>query len=422
MGMISLAVAGRGPVTAMAAEGAADAVGKHMRIEERYVAGMKPADYNPRTISDKAMAGLKASIKRWGIVEPIIVNERTGNIVGGHQRLRVLLELGEVKTDAVIIDIDESEERALNVTLNNPHIAGEFLPDLQNILEGFKLDIPDAFEALNLDELYKPDPKDGNTDPDAVPESAPATVKTGEIWQLGKHRVMCGDSTKAEDVERLMEGEKAALMNTDPPYGIDYVNLKDSKHKDIKNDDLVDGKELQAFLESAIRVAVPHLKINTAFYLWHPMLTQGTFFAAAAAAAAADILIHRQIIWVKPSLVLTRSGMYHWKHELCFYGWQRGNQPPWYGDKTQTSVWEVGREGKGEHPTQKPVELFTRPIMNHTKPDEIIYEPFAGSGSQVIAAEQTERVCRAIEIEPKYCDVIIKRWEDFAGQKASKLK
>lgn len=150
------------------------------------------------------------------------------------------------------------------------------------------------------------------------------------------------------------------------------------------------------------------------------MLTQGTFFAAAA--AAADILIHRQIIWKKPGFVLTRSGMYHWAHELCFFGWRRGHQPPWYGPKNQTSVWELGRDADaGQHPTQKPVALFLPPITNHTLEGEAVYEPFAGSGSQFIAAEQTSRRCVGLEIEPRYCQVVIDRWEAFTGQTAVKV-
>lgn len=276
---------------------------------------------------------------------------------------------------------------------------------------------------------------DGLTDPDSVPELGGTTVsRTGDIWTLGQHKILCGDSTKKDDVDRLMNGETAVLMNTDPPYGVSYGDIANSRlraiHKakgelfddydeqsyaPIINDDL-SGEKLQKFLEDAIRCALPHLSKTAAFYLWHPMLTQGTFFAAAV--AVADILIHRQIIWVKPSLIMGR-GDYHWRHELCFYGWVQGNRLPWYGNRKQDTVWQIGRENDKIHPTQKPTELFCIPLRNHTVPGEICYEPFSGSGSQIIAAEMLGRRCRAIEIEPKYCDVAVIRWERFVGDRAS---
>ncbi len=233
---------------------------------------------------------------------------------------------------------------------------------------------------------------------------------------------MCGDATSAADLKLLMGTAHAVLMNTDPPYGIDYVKNGKSKNQskgfeDIANDNL-DGAGLQKFLEDCIKVAVPHLTKNAAFYLWHPMLTQGTFFAAAA--AAADILISRQIIWVKPSMVFGR-GDYHWRHELCFYGWRRGHKPPFYGSRNQTTVWEAGRENEKIHPTQKPVLLFETPILNHAKNGEVVYEPFAGSGSQFMAAEKHGRLCYGMELNPLYCDAIIQRWEKATKGKAEKL-
>ncbi|MDA8116969.1 MAG: site-specific DNA-methyltransferase [Actinomycetota bacterium] len=256
----------------------------------------------------------------------------------------------------------------------------------------------------------------------AAPRPAKPVTKLGDIWKMGEHRLICGDSTDPEVLKRLMDGKKAVLMNTDPPYGINFVENAKSKgqskeQKDIANDEL-DGAQLQAFLEATIRAAVPHLKDNAAFYLWHPMLTQGTFFAAA---AAADILISRQIIWVKPSLVFGR-GDYHWRHELAFYGWRRGHRPPFYGPRNQTTIWEAGRENDGIHPTQKPVKLFEIPLMNHTKKGELIYEPFAGSGSQFIAAEASGRVCYGVELDRGYCDSIVKRWENLTGKKAERAK
>jgi DNA modification methylase len=266
----------------------------------------------------------------------------------------------------------------------------------------------------------------GLTDPDDVPEPPKVPVtQPGDVWLLGDHRIMCGDSTKAEAVSLLMDGKSAVLMQTDPPYGVAYANDERPNpgvaKPRVANDDLLEGEKLQSFLESAIRAALPHLHANTAFYLWHPMLTQGTFFAAAAAAAA-DILIHRQIIWAKPVLLLGR-GDYHWKHELCFYGWVRGNRPPFYGPRNQTTIWEIASVSHSErkkmnHATPKPVAIWSSPIENHTKPGEIMYEPFSGSGSQIVAAEMTGRRCFAMELSPAYVDVAVKRWQDYTGKKA----
>jgi len=228
-------------------------------------------------------------------------------------------------------------------------------------------------------------------------------------------------------VTRLMAGKKAKLFATDPPYGIDYSHAgtnSSSLHglwEDIAFDDLRDSK-LQGFLTAAFTAWLSFLEKNAAWYLWHAHLTQGFFSAA----AAADVILHRQIIWVKPQLIMG-IGMFHWKHEPCFMGWRRGNKPAWYSDRTQTTVWEIGYEGlrnKGEgkeHPTQKPCEIFVRPIHYHTKESEIVAEPFAGSGTQFIAAEQTKRICYGMEIEPRYCDVIVQRYVNFTGNEKIKL-
>lgn len=260
------------------------------------------------------------------------------------------------------------------------------------------------------------------------PEPKDVYVKPGELWTLGRHRILCGDSTKAEDVARVMGGERAGLMNTDPPYGVNYssadVHEKGVATKRIANDDLSDAK-LQAFLESAFRAATQSaLRPDAAWYLWHAHLSQGFF---AAAAAAASVILHRQIIWVKPSLILGR-GQFHWRHEPCFMGWVKGNHPPDYGrgngERDQTTVWEVGGISQAErrefnHATPKPVELFVIPIVKHLKPNEIAFEPFSGSAPQIVAAERTERRCFAIELEPAFVQVAIERWEKLTGKKAT---
>ena len=394
------------------------------------------APYNPRRISERALAGLTASIKRFGLVEPIIWNKRTKHVVGGHQRLKVLQALGTASTQVVVVDIPVAEEKALNVALNSPAISGEFTDALQELLETVRDELPEAYDDLLLADLATDgEPPVTQCDPDDVPEppeQGSCYVEKGDLWGLGQHRILCGDSTVVADVERLMDGKRAGLMNTDPPYGVAYKNDERPNGARVAaprvtNDELTD-EALQAFLQLAFGAAVDAaLRPDAAWYLWHAHLTQGYF--AAAAAAAADVLLHRQIIWVKPVLLFGR-GQYHWKHEPCFMGWVKGNQPPDYGlgsgERTQTTVWEIGGVSQADrkelnHSTPKPIGLFTIPIVKHLKKNEICYEPFSGSGPQIIAAEQEGRRCFAMEIEPRFVQVAIERWQKLTGKKAVKL-
>jgi DNA modification methylase len=395
-----------------------------------------PYEKNPRTHSPEQVALIAALITEYGFTNPVLVDGKRG-VIAGHGRVLAAKMLGMDVVPAIELSHLNAAQRrayviadnasALKASWDDDLLLGE-LTDLRDA--GFDLSLT-GFDGVELDALFGTG-TEGQTDPDDAPEvQAEAVSRLGDVWLMGAHRLLCGDCTDAATVETVMDGKRAALMNTDPPYGVDYAAVKNGIPRpgfkniqrdkgDIVNDNLTDGATLQTFLESAIRAAVPHLIDRAAFYFWHPMLTQGTFFAAAAAAAA-DILIHRQIIWVKRGFVLTRSGMYHWRHELCFYGWRRGHMPAWLGNKSQTSVWDDLRDegGDHEHPTQKPVELFERPILNHTKRGDAIYEPFAGSGSQIIAAEMTGRACFGIEIEPRYIDVAVRRWQSFTGQSAT---
>jgi DNA modification methylase len=396
-----------------------------MQIETLATSDLVPYARNSRTHSEAQVAQIAASIREFGFTNPVLIDS-AGGLIAGHGRVMAARTLGMAEVPCIRLGhLTDTQKRAyiiadnklaLNAGWDEAMLALEFR-DL--LAEGYDVGLT-GYALPEIDELVAglDATPEGNTDPDAAPPvEAVAVSRLGDVWLLGNHRIMCGDSTSAEHVAVLMDGKKAMLMQTDPPYGIAYVQNAKSKgqgggHADIENDDL-DGEKLQAFLEAMIRAALPWLNDNAAYYLWHPMLTQGTFFAA----AAAGILVHRQLIWQKPSLVFGR-GDYHWQHELCFYGWRQGHRPPFYGPRNQTTLWAVGRETSKDHPTAKPVALWLPPIDNHTRAGEAVYEPFSGSGSQIIAAEQTARLCYAMELSPNYVDVAIRRWQQFTGKTA----
>jgi DNA modification methylase len=418
-----------------------------MMKQIKRLSDLTPDPHNANRGTERGATGLKNSLNQYGAGRSILV-DKNGMVIAGNKTLEQAramgLEVETVRTDGnklVVVqreDLDlQADPKARELAIADNRVAQI---DLEWDVEELKRELDDGIDLGKfwaedeLKEMLSLEPEEPPADPGAQVDKADELrdvwkTERGQLWVIPskavagrEHRLLCGDSTSEADVGKVMGGEKAGLMNTDPPYGVDYAAVKNGiprygfkdiqeKRGDIENDNLTDGPQLQAFLESMIRTAVPHLVGNPAFYLWHPMLTQGTFFAAA---AAADILIHRQIIWVKPHMVLTRSGMYHWQHELCFYGWIKGHPCAWLGDKSQTSVWQLGESRQGRlHPTQKPVELFTRPMKNHLKKGEIAYEPFSGSGSQFIAAEQLGRLCYGIEIAPKYVAVCLQRLADM---------
>jgi len=413
-------------------------------IEKINIKKINPAKYNPRKDlkpGDSEYDKLKKSIAEFDLVEPLIWNKRTGNLVGGHQRLKILQEMGLKTVDVSVVDLDEAKEKALNLALNK--IQGDWdLPKLKDLLQELdtgELDMEiTGFDSKEIEELMTQFhvAKEGLTNDDEIPDKVETICKLGDLWQLGNHRLLCGDATKKEDVERLMNGEKADMVFTDPPYGANISGMMQDVHgqssvinrtrrwEQIKGDENEDA-DLEAFLESAFRNIADNSKDDAAWYIWHAMLTQGFF--AAAAATAANLLLHRQIIWVKPALILA-FGHYHWRHELCFYGWKRGHEPKFYGGTNANTVWEMDYDGKGrmpkderKHPTQKPVSLGMRAIENSSLLKQNVIDLFGGSGSTLIACEKLDRRCFMMEIEPHYCDVIIQRWENFTGQEAMKL-
>ena len=385
---------------------------------------------NARLHDERNMAAITASLGRFGQQKPIVV-DASNVVVAGNATLEAARALGWTHIAAVTTNLTDQERTAYAIADNRTaelgDWSGEILADLLETVDDDLIGLLDISGEELAEMMREPEPEVTEDETPAPPKKA--VTKPGDLWLLGDHRLLCGDSTKEEEVERLMGKARAPLMNTDPPWGVDYCAAKVGIPRpgfrtqledwgNIENDSLKD-EALEAFLTKAFRAAAEFALLeNAAWYLWHAHLTQG-FFAAAAAAAA--VLLHRQIIWVKPHMVLTRSGMYHWQHEPCFYGWHRGHKPPWYGDKSQTSVWRLDQELEGRvHPTQKPVELFAIPMRNHTREGEVVYEPFSGSGSQMIAAEQLGRVCYGMEIEPRYCDVAVERWENLTGEKATR--
>lgn len=419
-----------------------------MKLED-----LKAAPYNPRRISVPAQRGLRKSLETFGDLSGIVWNKKTGNLVAGHQRVEQLKAAGaKVKDGAValgdrrfpvrVVEWSARREKAANLAANHQALQGEFVPDLMpNLVDASRLELtPDDFAALRFDDLpgLTRLVMDGETGADEIPPTPTKPyVKAGELWTLGTHRILCGDSTDPKDVARLMGKDRAGLMNTDPPYGVSYANderpnpgvAKPRVAKPRVANDGLTGENLQSFLTAALLNAKSvALSERAAWYVWFGNFAQHHTFAAAAAAAAA-VILHRQIIWVKPVLLLGR-GQYHWKHEPCFMGWVEGKQPPDYGrgdgERNQTTVWEIGGVNQAErrefdHTTPKPVALFEIPIVKHLKPGEIAYEPFAGTGPQIIAAERLGRRCFAIEIEPKYVQVTIERWQAFTGKKAERI-
>jgi len=386
---------------------------------------------------DHDIGAITESLKRWGFVDRIIINKTSGHMLAGHGRLDALQVLktegskipkgvrrGEsgwlVPVDYVTVP--KREEAALAIALNRlvelggwdePRLVDALISLSNGNLDGTGYDRDDVDQLIRLyrPELLGPEPPEPEIDRAAELQKKWGT-ELGQLWKIGEHRLICGDSTVSSDVKRVMDGQKAVLFATDPPYGANSGNIGFTAQRDdieaITKDDLL-GIEMQTFLETAFRAWIPHLTENTAWYLWHPMLTQGYF--AAAAAAAADLIIHRQIIWVKEQFIFGR-GDYHWRHELCFYGWRQGHRPEWYTERNQDTVWNIAwgeKRGAIGHPTAKPPEIFARPMRNHSRPGDICAEPFAGSGSQYIAGEQLGRRVYGSEISPAYVAVTLER-------------
>lgn len=387
-----------------------------MDIARRRLAELVPADYNPRKDlkpGDGEYEKLKRSVLEFGCVEPVIVNDATGRVVGGHQRIKVLRELGYEEVECVIVSLTPEKEKALNVALNR--ISGDWdrekLALLIADLQATDLDVSvTGLDAGELEDLFRDDVKDGvhddGFDPDGELARA-AMTRPGDVWNLGPHRLVCGDSTKAETIDHLMAGTLADLVVTDPPYNVDYRG----KAGKISNDSMKDA-EFLAFLTTAFTCMAAAMKDGASVYVFHAD-NEGLNFRQAF--RDAGFHLSECCIWKKDKLVLGHSP-YQWIHEPVLFGWKEGARHRWYGGRRETTVWEFPRPQKSpEHPTMKPVELIAHPIMNSSKTGDVVLDPFGGSGSTLVACHQTGRVCRMAELDPKYADVIVARYVALAG-------
>jgi DNA modification methylase len=388
-----------------------------MKIERILINKLKPATYNPRQISTKQYKDLEESIDKFGLVDPIIVNKDM-TIIGGHQRYKIWSEkakqssIDDITIPCVVLELNKEEERELNIRLNKSGgewdfdiLANQF--DIEELKDwGFK----EIELGLNIDKIDV----EGNTEDDHIPEVKESRVKLGDVWELGKHRLMCGDSTKESDVNKLMNGEKADMVFTDPPYNVDYDGGSKKREK-IKNDKLNDFSQ---FLNSCFSNMHLFMKGGSCIYVTHSEVERLSFTETF---KMVGFQLSSIIIWVKNNSTFSMNKDYKWKHEPIIYGWKKGSHN-FYGDNTQDTVWLYDRPSKSKlHPTTKPIELINKAIKNSSKKNEIVLDIFLGSGSTLIACEKTNRVCYGMELDTKYCDVIIERWEQFTGQKAKKI-
>ena len=377
------------------------------QIEKRKIEDLKWYDKNPRKFTKKGLKDLKASLENLGDANIITINA-DNTVLGGHARLTVMKQLGYTEVDVKVPNrqLDEQEVKEIVIRLN-ANTAGEW--DLDKLQADFDLnDLTEWGLDIEFPELDEQEVKEIE-----VPEEVETRCKPGDIWKLGNHRLMCGNSTILADVEKLMNGQKADLLLTDPPYNVNYEGKTKDKLK-IENDKMEDGN-FREFLKDAFATADAVMKSGAVFYIWHAD-SEGYNFRG----ACKDVgwQVRQCLIWNKNTMVMGRQD-YHWKHEPCLYGWKDGASHLWASDRKQTTVIDFNKPSRnGEHPTMKPVGLFDYQIKNNTKGGDIVLDLFGGSGTTIVACEQNKRIGYSMELDPKYCDVIIQRWENLTGKQA----
>jgi len=416
---------------------------KTPKVEMVAIDDIREYKRNPRTIGEEAIKAVADSIREFGFRVPVLIDGQ-GELVAGHTRVRAARSLGMDRVPCIrVADLTPEQVRAFRIADNQVASLStwdqELLPlELADLRDAeFDLSVL-GFDMSEVEAMLAPAGTEGKTPADDVPETPDddeVVTRPGDLWVLGRHRLLCGDSTNAADVDRLMDGERAALVATDPPYLVDYTGERpNGTGKDwTENYREIDIDDAEGFFrgvfENVTRVIAPH----AAIYCWHAHKRCGVIQTVW---ADLGILDHQSVVWVKPTPVFGRV-FWHFRHEPCMMGWVQGSKPEHDGDHSMemNSVWELGWEGGAggasggeksrvtgnEHPTQKPVELFARPMRKHTKPGQVCYEPFSGSGSQLIAGEQEGRRVFAMEISPAFVDVAVRRWQRFTGEVATRF-
>lgn len=394
-------------------------------VEYLEIAKLTPFARNARTHSDFQVSQIIESIKEFGFTNPILIDEKRG-IIAGHGRVMAANKMGLLTVPTITLPgLTEAQKRAYVIADNKLALNAGWDLDLLKFemdglaADGFNLDLT-GFSALELADMW-PAITEGLTNPDDVPEPpAEPVTQRGDVWLLGAHRLVCGDATNADDVAKALAGVKPHLMVTDPPYGVEYDAgwrgkarnadgslLSTGKHRAVgivENDERADWREAWALFPGDV------------IYSWCASLHN---HEVAESLVASGFELRSLIIWAKQQFVIGRSD-YHWQHEPCWYAVRKGKPGQYVGGRKQSTLWQIDKPQKSEtgHSTQKPVECMKRPIENNSSPGQAVYEPFSGSGTTIIACEMTGRVCHAIELNPVYVDVAVKRWENFTGLKA----
>lgn len=368
---------------------------------------------NARTHSPEQIKKLRASLREFGFINPVII-DRDFNVIAGHGRILAAKEEGIKEVPCVLADyLTEAQKKAYIIADNRMAMDAGWDEELLRVeieslqAEAFDLSLT-GFDENELANLFGDDTDVQEDDFDVDEElEKPTFSKSGDVWTLGRHRLVCGDSTKAETFDILMQGRKANLVVTDPPYNVNYEGTAGK----IKNDNMA-GEKFYQFLFDAFSNIEKVMADDASIYVFHAD-TEGLNFRKAF--SDAGFYLSGCCIWKKPSLVLGRSP-YQWQHEPRLYGWKKNGKHQWYSDRKQTTIWEFEKTKKNtDHPTMKPIPLLAYPIQNSSMSNTLVLDPFGGSGSTLIACEQTDRSCATIELDEKYCDVIVKRYIEQVG-------